>query len=100
ADLPGHRRNRRPLGAVLALVIQDHPHRPFTHLGCVPRQFVAHGSILSRFGASGKGGAIQTGANRAPGQATGWSTATFTTTCSSIASGMAIRPNCAITPGG
>src|SRR5690606_32273542 len=28
-------------------------------LGCVPRQFVAHGSILSRFGASGKGGAIQ-----------------------------------------
>jgi NADPH-dependent ferric siderophore reductase len=43
---------------VLALVIQDHPHRPFTHLGCVPRQFVAHGSILSRFGASGKGGAI------------------------------------------
>src|SRR5690606_3346570 len=59
ADLPGHRRNRRPLGAGLALVIQDHPHRPFTHLGCVPRQFVAHGSIPSRFGASGKGGAIQ-----------------------------------------
>src|SRR5690606_2821016 len=58
ADLPGHRRNRRPLGAVLALVVQDHPHRPLTHLGCVPRQFVAHGSILSRFGASGKAGAI------------------------------------------
>src|SRR5690606_22987220 len=58
ADLPGHRRDRRPLGAVLALVIQDHPHRPLTHLGCVPREFVAHGSILSRFGASGKGGAI------------------------------------------
>jgi len=43
---------------VLALVVQDHPHRPLTHLGCVPRQFVAHGSILSRFGASGKDGAI------------------------------------------
>src|SRR5690606_32659310 len=59
ADLPGHRRDRRPLRAVLALVIQDQPHRPLTHLGCVPRQFVAHGSILSRFGASGKPGAIQ-----------------------------------------
>lgn len=42
-----------------ALVVQDHLHRPLTHLGCVPRQSVAHGSILSRFGASGKDGAIQ-----------------------------------------
>lgn len=34
--------------------------RPFTHFGCVPRQFVAHGPILSRFGASRKAGAIHT----------------------------------------
>jgi DNA mismatch endonuclease (patch repair protein) len=41
-------------------VLQHHPNRSLTHLGCVPRQLV-HAPILSRFGASEKAGAVHTG---------------------------------------
>ncbi|WP_397574173.1 hypothetical protein, partial [Silanimonas sp.] len=46
----------------LGLVLQHHPNRTLTHLGCVPRQSV-HAPILSRFGASEKAGAVQSRAN-------------------------------------
>jgi hypothetical protein len=46
-----------------APVFQHHPHRPLADLRCIPnrRFLLLHRSILSRIGASGKPGAVQTG---------------------------------------
>jgi outer membrane protein TolC len=41
-------------------MIQDHPHRAGTDLGGIGWGSLRHGSILSRVGASGKPGAVQT----------------------------------------
>lgn len=38
--------------------LKDAENGPIAHLGCVPRQFVDHGSTSSGVGAVGKGGAI------------------------------------------
>src|SRR5262249_25550885 len=57
ADLLSDRRDRRPLGGVLLLVLQHHPHRPLPHLGGEPA-WLGHDPILSRDGASRKPGAV------------------------------------------
>src|SRR4051794_40948482 len=59
ADLLGNRAERRPLRGVLALVVQHHPNRAGTDLGGIRGNSLRHGSILSRVGASGKPGAVQ-----------------------------------------
>jgi len=53
AELAGDRADRRSLRVVLALVLEDHAHGPFPHFCWIPR-CSAHGSILSRAGASKK----------------------------------------------
>src|SRR5437868_10669099 len=53
ADLLGNRVDRRPLGSVLGLVVQDHPNRASTDLRGIWGNSLRHGSILSRVGASG-----------------------------------------------
>src|SRR5947208_12314525 len=58
ADLLGNRVDRRPLGSVLGLVVQDHPNRASTDLRGIWGNSLRHGSILSRVGASGKPGAV------------------------------------------
>ena len=48
---------------MLAFVIQNHAHRSGTHLGRKPVRRLAHdGSTFSRFGTSGKPGAVQVAA--------------------------------------
>jgi hypothetical protein len=60
ADLRRNRAHCRPLRGVLALVLQNHPDRPLADLGRKPvRRPACHGSSLSRVGASGKPGAVQ-----------------------------------------
>src|SRR5256885_13729278 len=59
ADLLGNRVDRRPLGSVLGLVVQDHPNRASTDLRGIWGNSLRHGSILSRVGASGKPGTVQ-----------------------------------------
>src|SRR5256885_15537170 len=59
ADLLGNRVDRRPLGTVLGLVVQDHPNRASTDLRGIWGNSLRHGSILSRVGASGKPGTVQ-----------------------------------------
>ena len=60
ADLRCDRNNRRPARGMLALVVQNHPHRSGPDFG---REFVrrlaCHGSTFSRVGASGNPGAVQ-----------------------------------------
>ncbi len=46
-----------PLGGGVGLVIKDHADRPLAYLGGVSFRH-AHGSILSRFGASGNPGTV------------------------------------------
>src|SRR5438270_2396008 len=58
ADLLGNRVDRRPLGSVLGLVVQDHPNRASTDLRGIWGNSLRHGSILSRVGASGKPGTV------------------------------------------
>jgi len=53
-----HPSDRRPLRFVLLLMLEDHPDRPFPHLGGTLLRF-SHDSILSRFGVFGNPGAIQ-----------------------------------------
>ena len=60
ADLRRNRHDRRPLRGMIALVIDHHPHRALAHLRRkLVRRLACHGSILSRVGASGKPGAVQ-----------------------------------------
>lgn len=47
ADLARDRSDRRPLRFVVALVLQDHPHRPLPHLPREPARS-SHGSFLSK----------------------------------------------------
>src|SRR5690606_22047093 len=56
-DLAGNRADRSPLRVVVPLVLQHHPNRSFLYFGGKLR--LSHGSILSREGASGKAGAVQ-----------------------------------------
>src|SRR5438874_11049920 len=58
ADLLGNRVDRRPLGSVPGLVVQDHPNRASTDLRGIRGNSLRHGSILSRVGASGKPGTV------------------------------------------
>jgi len=59
ADLSRDRGDRRPLRGMLALVVQNHPHRAGTDLRGIWWGSLCHRSILSRVGASGKPGAVQ-----------------------------------------
>ncbi|MBU1449595.1 MAG: hypothetical protein KKB57_04880, partial [Proteobacteria bacterium] len=47
-----------PLGLVLILVLQEHPHRPLLNLWGIS-DLLGHDSILSSNGVSGNPGAIQ-----------------------------------------
>src|SRR5262245_54859680 len=61
AQLLRHRTNRRPVRRVLRPHLGDHPDRTLTQLWRVVPRSTSHGSIfLSRDGASGNSGAVQT----------------------------------------
>src|SRR4051812_19791493 len=68
ADLGRDRLDGRVLRAVLALVIQHHPDRALADLRRIGGCALRHGSILSRVGASGKPGTVQTGTPAPPPQ--------------------------------
>ena len=66
ADLARNRHQRRPTRRMFMLVIQNHPHSAGSHLRReLVRCLAYHGSTLSRVGASGKPGAVQSGAGAA-----------------------------------
>ena len=58
ADLGGNGADSRPLRGVVGLVVEDHADGPLTDLRGISLGSV-HGSILSRFGASGNPGTVQ-----------------------------------------
>src|SRR5439155_5756382 len=58
ADLLDDRGDRRPLRIVLVLLLEDHPNCPVPNLGGEPARS-CHDPILSRNGASGNPGAVQ-----------------------------------------
>ena len=59
ADLRRDRADRRPLRRVVRLVIQNHAHGSRAHFRRIVIGCLRHGSTFSRFGASGKPGAVQ-----------------------------------------
>ena len=59
ADLGRDRLDGRLLRAVLALMVQNHPHRAVADFRRIGGCTLRHGSILSRVGASRKPGAVQ-----------------------------------------
>src|SRR5271163_1899856 len=64
-DLARNRDQRCPTRRMFMLVIQNHPHRASSHLRReLVRCLACHGSTLSRVGASGKPGAVQSVARR------------------------------------
>jgi hypothetical protein len=58
ADLGRDGADGLPLGRILILVLQQHPHRPFLNLWGISDS-LAHDSILSSNGVSGNPGAVQ-----------------------------------------
>ena len=59
-NLCGNRRDRLPTRAMLALVVENHPHGAFTHFaGKLVRGLAHDAPSYSRVGASGKPGAVQ-----------------------------------------
>lgn len=62
ADLGRNLHHHRPARTVIPFLFQHHPHRTFSHLGCILVRCLAHrGSTFLGVGATGKPGAVQSG---------------------------------------